>query len=434
VLLFPALFALMAALTHTALVAYARRWGRALLRALPALAGAAGLGALLMQFSVFSYARAQFEPDRFAQAYVDPRDVRMAPAAPRNLVLVYLESMEQTYGDTDVFERDLLASTRGLGGYSFPSFRMAAGASWTIAGMVASQCGVPLKVYTESDVRHDAPGKSFLPSASCLGDLLKARGYRNVFLGGAPLSFAGKGAFLSDHGYDEAWGREEWERAGATPDEFNQWGLYDSALFQRARKRLRELHAGGQPFNLTLLTLDTHNPFGFLSPSCRARGAADFAGIVSCASDQVAEFVRFIRLQGWLKDTVVVVIGDHLAKPNPVYEKLREVESERRIFNLFLADPLPAANTRELLAFDLFPTLAELTGLHVEGGRLGLGYAAVGALDVARPAVDVRERKWSVAALRGSEAYDALWEPLALAGGADAPHQLGGRIAVDKGQ
>ena len=119
-------FALMAALTHTALVAYARRWGRALLRALPALAGAAGLGALLMQFSVFSYARAQFEPDRFAQAYVDPRDVRMAPAAPRNLVLVYLESMEQTYGDTDVFERDLLASTRGLGGYSFPSFRMAA--------------------------------------------------------------------------------------------------------------------------------------------------------------------------------------------------------------------------------------------------------------------------------------------------------------------
>lgn len=432
VLVFPCAFAVMAALLHTAALPYARQWKAHLLRAMPVAAGGAALALLLAQFSVFSYAAAQFEPDRFTQSYVAPDSVRITQQHRRNLVLIYAESLEQTYGDAAVFGQDLLAPIRRLGGFSYSSYRMAAGASWTIAAMVATQCGVPLKVYTESDLRDDHGGKVFLPRATCLGDVLRSRGYQNVFLGGAPLSFSGKGAFLRDHGYAEAWGRDEWQKVGLAPDEVNEWGLYDSALYKRARARLVQLHASSQPFNLTLLTMDTHNPHGFYSPFCRKQGARDFGGIVNCAAVQIAGFVDFMRSRGYLKDTTVVVIGDHLAKPNPVSSELEQVEDERRIFNLFITDPQPTPRREEMVAFDLYPTMLDLLGMNVEGGRLGLGYSTVGAVQPADP--EGRSEEWSVAALRGSRTYDALWQPEPeSAEGADAPDEGGRRVAPHEG-
>lgn len=248
--------------------------------------------------------------------------------------------------------------------------------------------------------------------------MLRAQGYRNVFLGGAPLSFAGKGRFLRDHGYEETWGREEWERAGVKPGELNAWGMYDSALFERARAALDRLHAGKQPFNLTLLTLDTHQPFGFLSNSCRQRGAANFQGIVSCASQQIAEFIAFAQARGYLEDTTIVVIGDHLAYPNPIYDRLQKAGDRRGMFNLFIGRDLPKANTAELLPFDLFPTLLELVGVRVNGDRLGLGYSAVGEPEAVRP--QGWTERWSKVVVRSSARYDQLWRGAPQ--GADAGH------------
>lgn len=408
VLLFPAAFALMAAILHSVFAPRLHDWRRVALRAAPPTALGVAAAMLLAQFSVFSYAAAQLGPDRFAQAFVDPQGVSLRMGERhRNLVLIYAESLEATYGDPELFGGDLLAATRTLGGRSYARYLPMPGATWTMAAMVATQCGVPLKVYSEADVRQRPGHKSFLPGATCLGDLLQAHGWRNVFLGGAPLSFAGKGAFLRDHGYPETWGRDEWERAGLRADELNEWGLHDSALYERALARLGQLHASGQPFNLTLLTMDTHNPHGFMSPACRKRGARDFTGIVRCAGEQVAEFVESARRKGYLDNTVVVVIGDHLAMPNPAWDRLVQAGSRRAMFNLFLGEGLPAANTDELLPFDLFPTLLELVGIDVGGDRLGLGYSAVGPAAVTRP--EDRVQRWSLTALRGSALYDRLW-------------------------
>ncbi len=406
VLLIPLLVAGFATFVHWHVVR-ARPGVRAKARAVPSLSIAAGVGALLAQFSAFSYAASFMEPDHFGAGYVAPQQVRVVPERPRNLVLVYAESLDAAYGDASLFGRDLLAPLRRAGGDSFPSYLQEPGTNWTIAGIVATQCGVPLKAYTEQDVPRTDGARAFLPSAVCLGDLLKDRGYRNVFMGGAPLSFAGKGTFLRDHGYTEVHGREEWERAGATRDEFNAWGLYDSGLLQRAKARLTELHAAGQPFNLTLLTLDTHNPHGFLSPACRARGARDFEGIVLCASAQLDDFVRFAQEMGYLENTTIVIFGDHLAVPNPAFDKLKQA-SQRSIFNLMVGTDLPRRNTDAVVHFDFFPTLVELAGFRVEGDRLGLGYSAIGTPESTRPAL---RPSLSLLGLNGSARYRALWSP-----------------------
>ncbi|HZY17121.1 MAG TPA: sulfatase-like hydrolase/transferase [Ramlibacter sp.] len=421
VIAFPFGFAVAAHLAHGAVE---RRWpawrAHVLKAALPA-AALWGVAALLLQFSVFSYAAAQLGPDRFAELYVDPNTVKLHDGPRSNLIIIYAESLEETYGDPQAFGRDLLAPLRQLGGQRFANYQPAEGATWTMAGIVASQCGVPLKVYSEYDIRRQ-PGSArvFLPGATCLGDILAARGYRNVFLGGAPLSFAGKGSFLRDHGYTNTYGRDEWEKAGAKPEELNEWGLYDSALLQRARSKLDELHASGQPFNLTLLTLDTHNPHGFMSPACRARGARDFSGIVDCAATQLADFVRFVEQRGYLRDTRVVIIGDHLAVPNPLWTQLQQAR-HRSIFNLVLARPQIQFNRADVLPFDMFPTLLELAGTAVEGDRLGLGYSAAFQTNVVRPQGG---SPITLGALRGSRSYRALWEPgdsLGASGSAQLP-------------
>lgn len=404
VLAVPLVFAVLAALVHEALKPRLAGWRRCTLRATPAMFAMGAIGALALHFSVFSYAAAYLEPDRFASGFVEPRQVRLTPERRRNLILIYAESMESGYRDARLFGRDLLAPTDRLGGYSYAWYRPMPGTNWTIAAMVATQCGVPLKVYAQQELRE---GRSFLPGATCLGDILAAHGYRNVFLGGVALSFSGKGRFLQDHGYAETWGLEEWDRAGVPRADINAWGRLDTDLFQQARVQLAQLHASGQPFNLTLLTLNTHNPFGFLSEECRKRGVSTFDGIVQCSAEQITEFIEFAREKGYLKDTVVVVIGDHLARSNPAYEKLTQDGQRRGIFNLFVGKDLPAPNTGEIVPFDLFPTLVELAGIRVDGDRLALGYSAVGGIDTERP--PDRAEQTSLAASRPSARYDRLW-------------------------
>ena len=415
VLLLPFVAALLAGAFHAfAAPRLAGRWVR-VLRGAPALLVLASFGAVAVQLSAVSYAEAYLGPDRFARDYVNPSDVRMHhDARKRNLILIYAESMEAMYGDRALFGQDLMAPLHTLGGRSYGWYRPAAGATWTMGAMVATQCGVPLQVHTPVDVRQHPGEKSFLPGATCLGDVLRAEGYKNVFLGGVPLSFAGKGSFLRDHGYDETWGRDEWVGVGAKHEEFSGWGLWDSALFARSRDVLDRLHASGKPFNLTVLTVATHAPFGFVSPDCREQGvqpfqgATTFQGVVACNAGEIAAFVRYAKQRGYLEDTVVVVIGDHLAGINPVADRLDAARNPHRgMFNLFVGKDLPPANRDELLPFDMFPTMLELMGIHAPDGRLGLGYAAVGSVPQ-RPAEDSADA-WAQAGLRNSALYDRLW-------------------------
>jgi phosphoglycerol transferase len=82
----------------------------------------------------------------------------------------------------------------------------APGTNWSIAGMVASLCSVPLKPYYGNNMGSKS---RFLPSLTCLGDILKAQGYEQYFITGPKLKFSGMDTFYLDHGYDVTIGRDE---------------------------------------------------------------------------------------------------------------------------------------------------------------------------------------------------------------------------------
>lgn len=349
---------------------------------LPVICLLAGFSYVTYQYSILTYLKTNFNKpkiDYYQTHFVDPKKITFHATHPKSLVLIYVESLESTYANKETFGEDLIHDVNHVNAnkISFKSYKQMPGTGWTIAGMISTQCGVPLKLVTvfgRNQVGKHVSG--FLPSALCLSDILAANGYKNVFLNGPSLKFAGVDNYLESHHYTEIYGKHEWFDRGYTKADMNAWGLPDDELFKNAEIKLAELIKQNQPFNLTILTIDTHGPGGLLSKTCQKRGYHDFPGIVRCTSEQLAGFINHIKQHGWLDKLNIVIVGDHLAMVNPVYEKLAHDQS-RSIFNMIITKEKLHKNTDEIVHFDMFPTIMESLGFQFEGGRLGLGYSGI---------------------------------------------------------
>jgi len=354
-------------------------------------------------FDISSGFASKRNEDFFSRNYIDPSKLKITQKNPRNLILIYVESLEASYSNKDIFKKDLLTNLDSLHQISFSNFRQVPGTGWTMAGITASQCGVPLKSMILEDINLQGEKlDSILSKATCLGDSLKQLGYKNIFLGGASPYFSGKGKFLHAHGYDEIVGREEWLKK-YSKDDLNHWGLNDDDLFYEAKLRLDELMLEKKLFNLTLLTIGMHSPKGFISKSCAENGAQNFADIVNCTADEVADFIAYVHNKGYLKNTDIVIMGDHLAMKNPLSDKLKNIK-ERRIFNLWISEKHFTKSREQITHFDIAPSIMEFIGITVPGGRYGLGYSAF-SQKIVPPNID--EMQYNI--LKESEAYDRLW-------------------------
>ena len=356
------------------------------------------------------------EVDHFGSMYVAPTDVPLKQKKLKNLILIYVESLESAYALNDVVGRNLLSPLTSLeknqGTFGFSSFSQMGGTGWTIAGIVSSHCGVPLQTLSIFDGNEQGEhASSFLPNATCLGDILSKYGYKNVFMRGAAMEFAGTDNFLKSHGYTELYGREHWIKKGYQKQHFNNWGLYDDDLFYEARLKLGSLMQENQRFNLTLLTVDMHPPNGFLNKDCGRRGFKGFEGVIECTALQIADFIGFIEKSGWSDDIQIIVMGDHLAfGGGPLDSKYGISNSERSIFNLFISEDDRLTKTRDSVThFDMFPTILEFIGFDVPNGRFGLGYSALS--NDSNIANDEYLEDLEAALSGIGETYKALWLP-----------------------
>ncbi len=323
------------------------------------------------------------------------------PVVRRNLVLIYAESLEFGWESAPNAADGLIKELSQLPAVRFPAFTQLADTGWTIAGIVSTQCGLPLKpvgLFKANDTI-----AQFLPSARCLGDVLKAHGYRNVFLGGAAAEFAGKGAFFSGHGYDEVWGSVEWLKLNPQ-FQMNGWGLHDDELFAQAKARYTALRQTGEPFNLTLLTVGMHPPGGELAPSCPVR-FHDYRDSVRCTSLLVSSFVHWVQQNDPLHTTDIVIMGDHLGMKGDLVPNIAD-HPQRYVFNAFLSDQPLQPNRGVVNHFDMYPTMLQMLGFRVEGGRSGLGCGALGPATCSTltsdAAIDAKLRM-------RSRFYESLW-------------------------
>lgn len=330
---------------------------------------------------------------------------QLAATPGKNVVFLYLESLERIYWDPKVFPglTPNLDRLRGQG-LDFSGFETFRGASYTIAGMFASQCGVPLfsSPFAGLDyvAGNDTDTATFHPGLACFGDVLHRAGYKQVYMAGAPITFSNKGLFYRLHGYDEALGLRELEsQAGGKLPE-SGWGLYDSELFRLLLQRYQKLEATNRPFNLSTITLDTHPPDGRPSPGCPKYAASNNSMLqaVHCTDYLVGKFIDALSKEPDWKNTVVVLMSDHLMMRNnaePLYPK-----GYHRKVAMVVLNAGQGVRPVRMYHMDVAPTLLDLMGVHTNATFIaGKDRSAVGAADSA-----LVDNRLDVAVLR-----KALW-------------------------
>ncbi|PLR39981.1 phosphatidylglycerol--membrane-oligosaccharide glycerophosphotransferase [Chimaeribacter arupi] len=292
---------------------------------------------------------------------------RLISGKKRNLVYLYAESFERTYFDEQAFPGltpDLAAVKQQA--LDFSQTRQLPGTEYTIAGMVASQCGIPLFAPFDGNAAGSVDG--FYPGKICLGDILKASGYALSFYQGADLAFAGKGQFLKSHGFDQIYGRKELQPRLQDPAYVNDWGLYDDTLLDQAYAQFETLSEQGKPFALFALTVDTHHPDGYVSRSCRKNrypinGKENKSlSAILCNQETVANFIRRIQQSPYYKDTVIVVSSDHLAMNNTAWSQLTRHDRKDLFFILDGSGTLQGMNHQPRSTLDNGATVLDLLG------------------------------------------------------------------------
>ncbi len=256
----------------------------------------------------------------------------------KNLVFIYAESLEQAYFDNELFP-GLMKELHDieLTATYFTDVSEVMGTGWTVGAMVGSQCGIPL--VTPSHGNSMSGMDKFLPSAVCLSDLLKKKGYYLTYFGGADLDFAGKGKFFATHKFDEVMGREELLPRLKYQNYRSGWGLFDDTLFSMIYKRFLELSENEKRFALFTLTLDTHQPNGYPSPiGCKdiayKDGSNPILNAVACSDHLIADLIKKIFESPNGSNTVVVVASDTLSMRNPAYDQLKKGK-RRNLFMIF---------------------------------------------------------------------------------------------------
>lgn len=342
---------------------------------------AAGGYSLMHASGIDERIRASMSHQNMADYYVEPAITGQHER--HNLVMIYLESMEDTFADTDLFEMNMLEPVQAAtadGWERIPRLEQFKH-GWTVGGLVATQCGLQLRTVDGllKNIRFsdDDEAPQFLPNATCLPEVLGANGYVNVAMIGGDSTQGEMNPYFVQHGYDEVYDLATWKKNGETeirPD----WGLSDRRLLELAKDELTTLHDAGQPFNLTVMTLDTHDQ-PYLYDYCDIKTKEPLTGISYCSMELVADYIDFIEEQGYLEDTTVVVIGDHLkyqAPANSYWETLKDLKG-RTIFNRW-SSPEEFSFARDTVdQYSVYPTVLELVGLEVADHRAGLGLSAL---------------------------------------------------------
>lgn len=319
--------------------------------------------------------------------YVDPADTTITfPEQKRNLIYIFLESMETTYADRQsggAFEENVIPELTKLAqnneDFSGESEMLngaytTTGATWTMGAMFAQTSGLPLNV--SIDGNNMDTQEHFFSGIITMGDILEEEGYSQTLLIGSDATFGGRSLYFNEHGHYDIIDYPYAIENGMLPNDYYiWWGYEDRHLFEFAKDKLMELSDQDSPFNLTMLTVDTHFEDGCFCEECtKIFGEDQYSNVISCSSRQLGEFIQWIQRQDFYENTTVVLAGDHLTMDSDYCERVDQ-DYDRKTYVSYINSAVETVveTTRVYTTLDQFPTTLAALGVGIEGNRLGLG-------------------------------------------------------------
>ena len=337
---------------------------------------------------IIDYIKYNYIKSNFLEVnYVEPEEVKLEwPDEKRNLIYIFLESMESTYADEQnggAYDINYIEELTKLAkdNINFSSNNLVGGAhvgynaSWTMAAMVAHTAGTPLKtIFNQDDVSTYEAGTT-LPGVYSIGDILDEEGYRQYIMVGSDLTFGGRRNYFKNHGnytvYDYYTAIED---GIIDEDYYVFWGYEDDRLFDYAKEELIEISKSDEPFNFTMLTVDTHFPDGYRDTSCKDIYDDPYLTAIDCSSEKLGEFISWIKKQDFYENTTVILVGDHLSMNTYSFDNINP-NYTRGVYNVFInsAVDTDCNKNRIFTTFDYYPTTLAALGVKIDGERLGLG-------------------------------------------------------------
>ena len=216
-----------------------------LLRSLCALL----LSALLVVSAAQSVGLPQYIADQrdrsvlYETVYVDPADADIRfPDEKKNLVFIFLESMETTFFSQEqggglpyncvpelyrLAEENInFSSNDSVGGFSALPLN-----AWTIGAMVGQTAGLPL--VTPPGItgnEYGVSGERFLSGAVTLMEILHENGYYQTLMVGSNAAFGGRQAYYTQHGTDHIYDLYTAREDGLISEDYYVWWALRTAI------------------------------------------------------------------------------------------------------------------------------------------------------------------------------------------------------------
>ena len=326
--------------------------------------------------------------------YADPETTEIVfPEQKRNLIHIYLESMENSFMSKDLggyMDENLIPNLTELA-YTGTVFsnsdnyfggpQQGLGTQWSIASMVNQMTGLPMKAPGWKNT-YGTDG-TFLPGAYTLAELLEREGYEQTVMFGASGNFGGLRYLFETHANWTLFDYNYAKANGYIPEDYKVWwGFEDDKLYEFAKEEITRLYETGKPFNFTMENADTHRPNGYITPGKEKPYDQPYANALWNSDRDVIEFINWIKEQPFYENTTIVLIGDHLSMDTRFFEDYNFTEDYFRTqYNCFINAPAEltanldkSVTTNRIWAnWDMFPTIVASLGCQIEGDRLGIG-------------------------------------------------------------
>lgn len=345
------------------------------------------LGSII--FTLYAIGVFEYEINLFKQTkiydkyYVDGNGVDITfPDKKQNLIFIYMESMETTNASINnggaqkvsyipnlenyALKYDNFSSGEKLGG-----FVPVSGTTYTLAGMISQNSGVnfklPINIMDKNIVK--------MNGVYALGDVLVDNGYKNYLMMGSQAIFASRDIYFKNHGNYEIFDYTYAINNELIPKDYLVWwGYEDNKLFEFAKNKLKDISKEEQPFNLTLLTADTHFTDGYLDSECDTPFDKKYANVMHCSDKMINNFITWVMEQDFYKNTTIVLVGDHLTMQSSFYDDI-DKNYTRSVYNVFINSRVKSDTTKNRMfsSMDIYPTTLASLGVKIDGDRLGLG-------------------------------------------------------------
>ncbi len=208
-------------------------------------------------------------------------------------------------------------------------------------------------------------------NVSGLAKELKNEGYHSAFFHGAENGSMGFQAFARATGFDEYYGRTEYnddKRTGGDHDFDGTWAIWDEPFLQFYANKMTEMK---QPFVTAVFTASSHHPYNVpegweATYKYGDKCSPDKLPIHKCiryTDNALREFFNSAKKQPWYENTLFVITSDHTNQSNHDYY---QTDLGSFCSPIILFDPSGSLQTgmRDCIAqqIDIMPTVLDIVG------------------------------------------------------------------------